>query len=188
MVRNVVRYLDALMDVVIDLVKAENRKSGEHKDVGESQAPLKELTNLLLYIACAEDDVPVARMMISRAGADKDFVNGYEDSNSPLYATSMRGHEAIVEFLVREGADVNAHNEKGRTPLHAASMRGHEAIVKMLVRHKADVNAKDEKDRSPLIIALQRGHPELAKWLLTQRQNLNSRDDHGWTPLHAATF
>jgi hypothetical protein len=48
---------------VPSLVKAEKTKSGEHKDVGESEdedAPLKQLTNLLLYIACAEDDVPVS--------------------------------------------------------------------------------------------------------------------------------
>jgi ankyrin repeat protein len=102
-------------------------------------------------------------MMIFRAGADKHFVNGYEGSNSPLYAACIKGHEAIVKMLVDEGADVNAYNEKGRTPIHAASSRGHIAIVKMLVRNKADINSQDEKDRTPLIIALHKGHPKLAR-------------------------
>jgi hypothetical protein len=52
------------------------------------------------------------------------------------------GHEAIVHFLVENGADVNSQGGECGNALWAASSEGHEAIVGLLVEWGADVNAQ----------------------------------------------
>jgi ankyrin repeat protein len=63
---------------------------------------------------------------------------------------SATGHEAIAQFLVGEGAKINAQDGTGMTPLHVAALTGHSAAVKFLVALGADVNAKDADGHTPM--------------------------------------
>ena len=52
-----------------------------------------------------------------------------DQHRTPLHIAAARGHEAMVEFLVRKGARVDAKNEKNETPIHLAAKNGHVGYV-----------------------------------------------------------
>ena len=56
---------------------------------------------------------------------------------TPPHQAVFFGHTEIVEFLIVEGANVNAINNAGSTPLYLAKGKGHQAIVELLAQHGA---------------------------------------------------
>ena len=56
---------------------------------------------------------------------------------TPLHQAVFFGHKEIVEFLIAEGADVNAKNNAGSTPLYLAQGKRHHAIAELLAQHGA---------------------------------------------------
>jgi ankyrin repeat protein len=63
--------------------------------------------------------------------------------NKALYVASDEGHTAIVDLLLKAGAEVDTE-EDGCTPLLAASSNGHTAIVQQLLQARAEVNNATE--------------------------------------------
>jgi len=61
------------------------------------------------------------------------------------------GHCDLVQWLLGQGADVNARSSGGSaTALHSAAWNGHLAMVKLLIAAGADVHARDkEHDGTP---------------------------------------
>lgn len=57
----------------------------------------------------------------------------------------MKGNEAIVQFLLNHGADVNAHGGHYGNALQVAASRGNEAIVQLLLTSGADVNERSSQ-------------------------------------------
>ena len=66
----------------------------------------------------------------------------------------MNNHFSIVEYLLANGANVNANEGFGDgTPLHNASYSEHLEIVKYLLNKGADKNIKDFFGKTPLEIS-----------------------------------
>ena len=89
-----------------------------------------------------------------------------------LVEAAEQGNDRLVESLVANHADINAHGVWGRTALHFAADRGDSALVEFLLKHKADVNALDENGFTPIIQA--RG-ADVIKLLLAYGANINAR-------------
>lgn len=51
----------------------------------------------------------------------------------------------ILSVLIKNGADPNAVDARGKTPLHLAVAMRSIQVVKMLLQHEADPNITDEK-------------------------------------------
>src|ERR1051325_7650005 len=60
---------------------------------------------------------------------------------TPLILAAQQGNAAVIEPLVKSGADVNGRTANGTTPLMLASASGNVDAVKALLDHHADVNA-----------------------------------------------
>jgi len=52
-------------------------------------------------------------------------------------------HLPLLDFMIENGADINAKGNDYLTPLHYASKNGHLSVVEYLVNQKADINAKE---------------------------------------------
>ncbi|KAG3109185.1 hypothetical protein PI124_g11829 [Phytophthora idaei] len=65
--------------------------------------------------------------------------------------------DAVYNFLLRRGGDVNIKNSKGDTPLHLHAESWNASFVNGLVEHRADVDALDNENRTPLLRAIQQG-------------------------------
>jgi ankyrin repeat protein len=75
------------------------------------------------------------------------------DGSTPLHCACWKGHETVVELLLKSGADVNAENKNehwGTTPLHAAAHANQTKIAEMLIARGADIAARNINNRTPL--------------------------------------
>ena len=109
---------------------------------------------------------------------------------TPLMHAVARGSATpIVELLLDNGAQVNAHDDSGVTALMEAAKFNWSWNVKLLLDRGAQVNARSNYGLTPLTIAAapQYDHPvrELAivKLLLEGGAEVDGRDSNGRTPL-----
>lgn len=103
------------------------------------------------------------------------------ESDTALIAAVRKGDTAVVESLLKEGADVNARGLRGETALIAlmdAAERGIKVeIFQLLIAAKADVNAKVKWRGTALTRAVERGtDPSVVEWLLQAGANVGETD------------
>ena len=84
---------------------------------------------------------------------------------APLHSASASGQAAIVEMLLRHGADPNAVEANGMTPLHTAAGNGNREIVAQLLAAGADRTRRSADARTPADVARQYGHAEITAQL-----------------------
>ena len=103
-------------------------------------------------------------IVLLRSGAD---VNAVGDSKTALHVAAFYGQEAIVKFLLEEGAHVNTLGFRHKnTPLQIAALHGHIEVVKLLIERRADINAKDTLNRTALSMAAGNKHSNIVAELL----------------------
>jgi ankyrin repeat protein len=98
--------------------------------------------------------------------ANPHLVNvGDYDKNTPLHLAASHGHADAAEFLLENGANVNAQNSAEMTSLHLAAKQGFIDVVKVLLSRKPDLNIKDSRGWTPLTWAEKTHHDEIANLL-----------------------
>jgi ankyrin repeat protein len=104
-----------------------------------------------------------------------------------LIRTSAKGDYSAAAQLLKEGADVNAVDSKGRTALIEAAWSGYTKIVKLLLKYGAAVNCADSSGFTPLFRAVEEGFAEIVAFLLENGAEVNTRAGvRGSTPLMLA--
>ncbi len=73
---------------------------------------------------------------------------------SPLIYAAFNGHAPVVEYLLANGADIDAQADNGFSALIAAARGGHEDVVVMLLKRKANPNLVSDKGESAMDFAL----------------------------------
>ncbi|GBN06654.1 Ankyrin-1 [Araneus ventricosus] len=84
----------------------------------------------------------------------------------PLHYAAKGGRADVVQFLVTNGAEINAKTLNGTTPLHLAAEKGHYAVVEKLLWHGADINAVDSDGWTALSFAVTEGYLAISRLLL----------------------
>src|SRR6267378_6289473 len=134
-----------------------------------------------VFEASALGDLEAVRNLV---GADRGLVNAFAaDGFYPLGLAAFFGHRAIVEFLLKNGADVKtaARNAQKVTALHGAVARRDAEIVKMLLEAGAEPNARQERGFAPLHDAAANGHAALVELLLKHGARADAKTDDGKT-------
>ena len=128
-------------------------------------------------------------------------------ANHGLNGAAFHGHWRLCEFLIEQGADVNAGaDDTGETPLHAAlctpDRDAHDLAVAVLLAHGADPNRatkpgvqtgsfmRDARTRgeTPLHRAAAFGNVHTIDMLLAAGASRETKDMHGDTPLAWASW
>ncbi|RPJ23013.1 MAG: hypothetical protein EHM35_17705, partial [Planctomycetaceae bacterium] len=135
-----------------------------------------------------------ALLLLLAAGCKKES----DDVMKPLHRAVANGDANEVQFLLRQGADVDAKDSSGKTPLLiAASYRRHPSLVasegpkdkemvSLLLDHGAYINATDKWGYSVLHRALDSRAVDVAELLLARGAYVRTQNQSGETPLHEA--
>jgi uncharacterized protein len=139
--------------------------------------------NLNFFEASMSGKVGVVKKLVEENPA---IVNSYSsDGFTAIHLASFFGSKEIAQFLIQNGADVNAvaKNLMKVMPLHSAVARSHFEIAELLVSNGAEVNAVQDGGIAPLHEAAQNGNLEIAKLLLKNGADVNARASDGRTAL-----
>ncbi|MDB6057812.1 MAG: Ankyrin [Verrucomicrobiales bacterium] len=145
-----------------------------------------------LLDAARTGDVDKVRELLAKGvpvDVREDYAGGdyYQQSEqTPLMYGAAGGHIAIVQLLLKAGANVNAidkmfSREYGgeQTALHYAGSQPNVAVVEELLNAGADPNAltKNIQNRgdTPLNYAIRKGHRDIAQLLIKRGTHLGSK-------------
>ena len=115
----------------------------------------------------------------------------YTYGRTLLHETAAAGSLAIVELLLKLGANPNEPDDYGHVPLYfvgnQCSAESGAEVVRALARGGANVNARDRiQSCTPLHMAARRGNVSVAAALLDCGADIEARDRRGVTPLGRA--
>ena len=83
-----------------------------------------------------------------------DIINTTDsDQYTPLHRASYNGHTDTVEYLISNGARVDARTVDGWQPLHSACRWNNTAVADLLLQNGALVNAQTHGKQTPLHLA-----------------------------------
>jgi ankyrin repeat protein len=93
-----------------------------------------------------------------------------------------------LEYLLAQGADVDARDESGVAALCHAAFRGDHENVRFLLSRGANVNEARNLFGTPICVAALRRHTEVVETLLQHKANLSVRSGREASALHCACF
>ena len=101
-----------------------------------------------LMIASIEGNLPMVKTLVLQNHARIDHIGW-----TPLHYACTRGHLEVAQFLVTNGADVNASSINGSTPLMMAVQSGNEELIKYLLDKGADLQLRNSQGFTAIDIA-----------------------------------
>lgn len=128
------------------------------------------------------------RAQVEAMRAEGVNVNALAPHGYPLICIAAQGgHVDMAEFLIAQGADVNASDPQlGCTPLHEAAQEGKAEMATFLLSKGAKISATDMSGATPLHTAAWWGRADAAQVLIASGADVNARDRKGHTPLAVA--
>lgn len=98
--------------------------------------------------ACHNGDLAVVKIRFSERPQDLHVQDNAE--NTPLQIACLEGHDAVVEFLISQGAEINIQNNVKDTPLIDAVENGHVDVVRLLLKHGANPRLANQNGDEPV--------------------------------------
>ena len=98
------------------------------------------------------------------------------DGATALHWAVFRSDKAMVDLLLRAGANPKAANRDGATPLWLASINGDAPIIEALLKAGADANEHLPLGRTPLMVASRTGNVDAIKVLLDHGADVNAKE------------
>lgn len=143
--------------------------------------------NPLLAAAARTGNLAISKLLLQGGGKNQDALD------RALETAARYGYLKLAEFLVQEGAQVNAvFEDKGRlrNALRSAASDGRFEMAKFLIASGADVDSADEAGSTILTgLGVRQGSKSLrlAKLLLENGADPDKAGEKGFRPLHAAS-
>lgn len=109
----------------------------------------------------------------------------FDYGSTALHFASGRGHEGMVQYLLQNGANVDARDQPGNTALHVAVRKGYRRIATLLLDSGSDVNVRDYNGNAPIHESLTANDEyAITSMLLDRGADPNIKNGSGSTPLH----
>ena len=182
------------------------------------------LTLALLLAGCGKPDKPTISLYaaVERANIDQlkrhiywntDVDAPLPNGRYPLHEAARLGRVVILKLLLKQGVQVDPHDQDGHTPLELAILNGRTQaattlikagaafdpsrllllvakdnvtdrdVVRFLKLRGADIDVRDARGNTPLLIAAQHGNHRLIHHLIEYGADVNARNQQGETPL-----
>ena len=143
------------------------------------QSPIaKQDSDKLLVAAAKSGDIKLARSLFAEPGKytrPETETRAFDDfAKTPLILAATGGFPDFCEFMLDQGADVNARSCHGDTALLLSTVHEHLGCVRLLLKRGADVEASNEAEMRPLTFAHKLRNSDLIGIL----------DRYGAKPLH----
>ena len=107
---------------------------------------------------------------------------------TPLHWACSIGSFPLVQYLISQGAEVNAQDVELNTPIHIATEKGFLQIVEYLASNGADLTLRNQKGDTPIhIAAMIEDNIQIVQYLIEKKNvNVNITGNYDMTPLHIA--
>ncbi|WP_424245836.1 ankyrin repeat protein [Elusimicrobium posterum] len=174
-------------------IKENNLQSAALLAEGKNLTKYNDCGHLPLQTAVLFQNFNIVKLLVE-AGADVNAVNKHDKETALITAAGLQtGNNAhITQYLISQGADVNARDDFNMTALHKAACNHYEGKVKALLQNNADVNIKDNNGKTALHFALSCGieeqTPNVIQMLIAKGANVNAKDNLAMTPLMYASI
>jgi len=143
-----------------------------------------ELSRTALHIAAMKGHSEALRLLLA-ANADTEVRD--KEGVTPLGLAVTSGDQAVVEDLVRHGADLSAtFPPSDATALHGAATWGNGPMALVMLKHGARHDARSSTGKTPLHYAAAAGKREVALHLIRAGATVEAVDDDDRRPLHNA--
>jgi len=113
-------------------------------------------------------------------------IETFIDADMPLHAAIYADSYEALNYLVKNGADVNDVDFNLCSPLHLACRVGNEKMVVCLVKYGARMDKADIRGNLPLHIACRYCNKETIDFLISKGADINAAGSHKDSPLHVA--
>jgi hypothetical protein len=120
-----------------------------------------------LMIASIEGELPTVETLVLKKKAE---VN--KSGWTPLHYACSTGKLSIVEFLVANGAKVNALSPSDTTPLMMAVSSGNELLIKFLLDNGADLRIRNHEGYSAIDVAALFSKDDIRQGLMSRWEKL----------------
>lgn len=121
--------------------------------------------------------------------SNKDAVHQLDKhSRTPLHLAAEYDQPEAINFLIKNGAEIEKEVPGGLTSLHIATSLGLKKAVAELISLKADVNKMDDDGYSPLHMAAKLGNIDLVSLLLMYESDVSLLNQDNMTPLCVAVY
>ena len=132
---------------------------------------------ILLLQGCALDE-----------NADQDKMEkGGDVVNEQLLQAVERGETDIIRKLIKEGANINVQDSKGRTATMIATYNNDVETAKILIDAGADVDIQDDMKNNPFLYAGAEGYIDILKLTIEAGADPNITNRYGGTALIPAS-
>ncbi len=115
------------------------------------------------------DDSKVSKIQSSLSKFDINTIN--DQGETLLHKAARAGSPTMVEFLLKNGADIKAVDNDYNTPLHKSVENNDESVTQTLIKNGASLRAKNRFHNNPLAHAAALGKSDRVEVLATE--------DHG---------
>lgn len=138
-----------------------------------------------LFQAVAANDIEAVKEILASSTVNLEVKNS--KGETPLLLATYKEYTALALYLIDQGANVNAQDNRLNSPFLYAGAEGNIAIVQKSLAHGADFTVFNRYNGTALIPAAEKGHLAVVQLLV---RTPNFPIDHvnrlGWTALMEA--
>eukprot|EP00744_Colponema_vietnamica_P002177 GILI01003477.1.p1 GENE.GILI01003477.1~~GILI01003477.1.p1 ORF type:complete len:1161 (+),score=322.43 GILI01003477.1:121-3603(+) len=143
-------------------------------------------------IKASKNSVAVLQKLLRSApngASDRNLLETKSHSGQTLVMLAIiENNGAVFDYLLSQGVDLNAKDDKNRTPLLHAIENAHEHFALRLLRDSSVNNrVKDNTGNNAAIYAARSGQINIMRELASMHASFTDANDNGNTPLHMAS-